>query len=716
MSRKVRIGIDVGGTFTDAVAIDSQTLEIIDQIKVQTTHKSSRGVAEGVIHAIQTLLASPKFDAGDVVFIAHGTTQATNALLEGDVVDIGIIGMSSGLDSLRAKGQANVSDISLSQGHILHTSYRYLNSGEMPGKDQVEKAVQEMAEAGAKSFVASESYSVDDPRNELHVIEIVQELGYPVTGTHQISKRYGLKIRTRTSVINASILPKMIHTANMTEASVKEAGIQAPLMIMRGDGGAMSVDEMRKRPILTLLSGPAAGVAGALMYARVSDGIFLEVGGTSTDISAIRNGQVLVDYAEVGGHSTYLPSLDVHTVGIAGGSMIRLRKGTIAEVGPRSAHIAGLRYAVYADPSEIVDPEIEIIRPLPEDPEEYVAIRTKNGEVFALTLSDAANIAGIVSTGVYAAGNVESARRAFQPLAVKLGKTVEETATMVLERAIEKVIPPVQFLMKKYGLTPSEVVLVGGGGGAAVVVPYLGQKLGYRHEIASNAEVISTIGVALALVRDMVERTIPNPTKEDIVNIRKEAEMGVINMGAVPETVDVTVEVDSQMSLVRAIATGALEMRSRDLTASGISQEEKLEIAGRSFGTASGNVQLAASTGSLDVFAWKSTKKIMFGIFSETKQQIRVMDKDGVIRLKLNNAEVASSTAQRVTTDLAALGDRHSAVKESGMLLPNMFILYSSRIVNMTGLASIDQIQAIALEEMAGIPPDGRVLILADKR
>jgi N-methylhydantoinase A len=716
MTQKVRIGIDVGGTFTDAVAIDSATLEIIDQKKVPTTHSSPIGVADGIIQAIRSILSSTKFSPDDVTFIAHGTTQATNALLEGDVVKIGIIGMSSGLDGLRARDQSNVKDVILDQGHVLRTCYQYIPIKTVPSEEQVQQAVKPLLEAGAQAFVASESYSVDDPRNELKVLEYINKMGFPATATHQISKRYGLKMRTRTSVINASILPKMVQSASMTETSVKNGGITAPLMIMRGDGGAMSIDEMRKRPILTLLSGPAAGVAGALMYARVSDGIFLEVGGTSTDISAIRNGQVLVDNAEIGGHSLYLPSLDIRTVGLAGGSMIRLRKGRIAEVGPRSAHIAGLQYAVYADPSDIVSPKLTIIKPMAGDPEEYAAIMTGGQKVYALTLSCAANILGMVPEGAYAAGSAESARRAFQPLADEVGVSVDEAARLVLDKAIEKVVAPVQELMKKYGLTPSNVLLVGGGGGAAAVVPYLSKMTGFPYQIVPKAEVISTIGVALAMVRDMVERTVSNPSNDEILSIRKEAETGVINMGAVPGTVEVVLEIDTQMNIVRAVATGALEMRSHFKKGQGDSPEIRRQIAAISMGTTPGNVRLAASTDNLDVFTWTEKVKQLFGLFSDQRTRLRVMDSESIVRLKLNNAVVVPCGLDRLSAELKHLIDQYSAIKESGQLLPNIFILYGARIVNLTGLASYEQIQALAKEELAGTPKDTELILLADKR
>ena len=185
----------------------------------------------------------------------------------------------------------------------------------------------------------------------------------------------------------------------MTDQSIKNADIKSPLMVMRCDGGVMTVDEVRSRPILTILSGPAAGVAGALMYEKLTDGLFFEVGGTSTDISCVKDGKVMIKYAEVGGHKTYLNSLDVRTVGIGGGSMVEVKDGKACDTGPRSAHIAGLDYEVFTDADKIQNPRLVPVSPMPGDPE-YASIECDNGVRVCLTMSGAANIAAMSNPAI----------------------------------------------------------------------------------------------------------------------------------------------------------------------------------------------------------------------------------------------------------------------------------------------------------------------------
>jgi N-methylhydantoinase A len=713
--RRVRIGIDVGGTFTDAVAIDNDTLEIIGQVKVFTTHFSSEGVARGIVDALEKLLRTAEIPPEAVVFIAHGTTQATNALLEGDVAQVGIVGMGSGFDGMRAKGQTAVGDIQLAPGRWLHTYHVYLDSARLSG-EALGTAIEGLVSRGASVIVATEPFSVDDPTDEKLAMDAARAMGYPASGTHEISKLYGLKIRTRTAVVNASILPRMMETANLTESAIEKASIQAPLMIMRCDGGVMDVDEMRNRPILTILSGPAAGVAGALMYEKVSDGIFLEVGGTSTDISAIQNGRVMLKYAEVGGHKTYLNSLDVRTVGLAGGSMIRVADQKVETVGPRSAHIAGLGYSVFQKPDDIVDPDLLFVQPKAGDPDNYVAIRTKSGQTYALTLSCAANIAGEVKEGDYAWGNVESARRAFAPLAHKLGVSVDEAAIQVLDRAVDRVRPTIESLIRDYELDRDHAILVGGGGGCAAVVPYLARKMGLRHRISENCQVISTIGVALALVRDVVERTITNPSADDVLRIRKEAEAAAIKAGAAPASVEVHVTVDTQRSVVRAVAVGATEMRARDRSARELSEDECRKIAADSLRLPPHAVTRMAETPNISCFSGLAQQSLLQKLVGGVRTDLRAVDREGVLRLQVKGGQARTTNMVRALTDLRAQVDANTSYGDAGAILPNVFVILGARILDLSGLASLDQVASLAQAEIAGHGPDEPVVIITSKR
>lgn len=710
--RTVRIGIDVGGTFTDAVVVDNETYEVIAKEKVPTTHHAAQGVAAGIVQAIDKVLTNNGISPDDVVFIAHGTTQATNALLEGDVAKVGIIGMGKGAGAGRAGSETTVGNIELAPGKYLETEHELIESGSLTD-EAIETAVNALRDRGCEVIVASESYSVDDPTNERRVVAKANEMGMVATGGYEISQLYGLSARTRTAAVNAALIPKMMETANMTEGAVKDSGIKKPLMIMRCDGGVMSIDEVRKRPILTMLSGLAAGVAGALMYEKITDGIFLEAGGTSTDISAIKDGKVMIKNATVGGHKLYLTSLDVRTLGIAGGSMIVVENGKIADVGPRSAHIADKAYEVFTPAEDICEPTVELIAPREDDQANYAVVSCANGESYALTLCGAANILGYVPEGDYAHGNVDAARKAWQALADKIGGTVESLCEQAMDIAMDKVAEIVRGLVSDYGLNPNLIYLVGGGGSASVVAPALGKKMGIRHRIAKNAPYISTIGVSLALVREQIERNVANPTDEDIRKIRHDVMEVITRAGADAATVDIAIEIDAQKNILRATATGATELRTKDRNSQAKTDDELAAIVAEACGVEPGAVEKVASEGRWHAYQATRVKKALFGLVKSKKTVTRIADEEGVIRLQKDDARIGVFTKGELSSGFSDFVDSMTLYSDAGATLPKTYLFFGQKMSDLSGVLNKEQLLSLAEMELEFAGDDQPIIVVA---
>lgn len=687
MNRQVRVGIDVGGTHTKAVAIDNETYEIIGIGSVKTTHDHEEGVSAGVVEAFRKCLTENNIQPEEVSFIAHSTTQATNALLEGDVAVTGVIGLGS---SFLAKRQSRIDDIVLDEtGKRRITTHNTYIPLKQFNSDLAKQAIQEIRNQGAEVIVASKAFGVDDGTEEREIATIGKELGIEVSQASDISKMYGLSKRTRTAVINASILPKMFETADSTENSVRQAGIKVPLMIMRGDGGVMDIDEMRKRPVLTMLSGPAASTVGALMYLRASNAIFFEVGGTSTDIGVIKNGRPMIDYSIVGGHKTLISSLDVHVSGVAGGSMVRANNKEVIAVGPRSAHIAHLDYAAFADPAEIQNPKVVRVQPMAEDPSDYIAIESSNGKRFAITVTCAANALKLVKESDYSYGNYDSSYKAIKALADELGKSVEEVATEILDRASDVVIKVINHLAEKHKVERDQISLVGGGGGASSLLPYTAKRMGLTYEIAENAEVISSIGVALAMVRDVVERVIPSPTASDLDDIRNEAIQSATKSGASPETIEVQIEIDSQTNKIRAIATGSTEVRTTDLSVQ-VDEAEAREIAAKSMQLAASALTLAASNNYFFVFT----------AMKGDKNEVRVIDNKGFIKVQRGDGEAVVTTVGGVRSVVDEFWEDLAIYKSDIKLAPDLYLCIGAKVVDYTGMLDLAQVNMVMDTEL----------------
>jgi N-methylhydantoinase A/oxoprolinase/acetone carboxylase beta subunit len=446
------------------------------------------------------------------------------------------------------------------------------------------------------------------------------------------------------------------------------------------------------------------------MYLRVSDGIYFEVGGTSTNIGVIRNGRPTVKYARVGGHETYVSSLDVRVIGIAGGSMVRARGGNLVDVGPRSAHIAGLPYAAFAKPEDIIDPAIEFFQPKTDDPADYVAVRSANGTRYAITNTCAANVLGYARPGLHAYGNPESARRAIAALAALVGKSIEDTARAILDIATDKVIPVVDDLIAEYKLDRDQAVLVGEGGGAAALIPHASSRTGLHHEISRDAEVISSIGVALALVRDVVERVIPNPQPEDLKRIRREAFEAAVKLGAAPENVEVTIEVDQNTHRVRATAMGASEMRARQRRDE-VGETEAREIAAKAMGVDPERVALAAATPRMRVFQGEVEER-SWGFFKKRRSPVRAVDLDGVIRVQRSHSVVRPVSAKTALDGLRRLWEDTTIYNGDSTITPDIFVIVGGQLIDLSGVNSIDQAMAVTRSELDGLTADASIALI----
>ncbi len=691
--RSIRVGIDVGGTFTDVVAVDAVTRELLAVVKVPTTHDAPEGVAAGIVSGIARLLADAAIDASKIAFIAHSTTQATNALLEGDLARVGVIGLLAGLSWL-SKRQMRFGSVPLPGAAPFVPDVVFAPASDEPA---VRAGIDALIARGAQAIAASESFSVDRPANESLAVTYARTRGVDATSGHDVSSAYGLRARTRTAALNAAILPKMVRTARVTADAVRRAAIPAPLMVMRSDGGVMDVREIERRPILTLLSGPAAGVAGALLYERLSEGIFIEVGGTSSDCSAIRAGRPQMQPARIGGHRTMLRTLDVRTLGIGGGSMVRLGGNAMRDVGPRSAHIAGCAYAAFVSPDSLDGAAVERIAPTPRDEAEYAVLIARDGRRIAPTVTCAANALGTVPAGAFAAGNTEAALRAFELLAAHLGGDPLALARDVLAAAAEKVRIAVERLVAEYELEPETVAIVGGGGGAGALVPPVAQRMKIGYRIARDAEVIAPIGVALALVRDTVERTIVAPSPRDIARIRREAADRVVAAGAAPDRIEVEVEIDTQRNRVRATASGATALVE---SAAGLSStpEQRRVAAADSLRCERAELEEVELTPALAGY--------------RRRRDLRVVDERGAVRLALRDPVLTRASAGELTARVRGAIERETRFGDVGRALPAVYLLRGARIAAFAGLTSAEQGAQLAAEEVLGCAPDERVALL----
>ncbi|MBI5698478.1 MAG: methylhydantoinase [Thaumarchaeota archaeon] len=707
--RRIRVGIDVGGTFTKAVAIDIKTGQIIGKSTVPTTHKAQKGVSEGIVLALSNLLVESKIGIEEIELIAHSTTQAINALLEADTAKVGIIAMGVTPEKGDVIKRTTLSDAKYNSDQSLKTEHEFLDTSHLISESEVQKTISDLKDRGAQVIVATEAFGVDDPSNEMFVMKNAITHNIPATASHEISGIYGLEIRTLTAAINASVLPKTFEVANFVEEAIKNAGVKAPLMIMKGDGGVTNMDTFRTKPILTILSGPAASVAGALLYLKVSNGIFVEVGGTSTNICIIKNGKPEIRYVTIKDHPTCIRSMDVRILGVAGGSMIKMKDKRVWKVGPRSAHIAGMRYACFAEPEILKKGKIISVRPKQNDSEPYIAIQCDT-ETFAITNTCAANALGMIEKDDYSFANQNSAKIAMELLGKEIGVSGPEIAMSIIQTASFEITKTVSKILKEFKMDKSKAQIIGGGGGASVLVPFVAKQLGISYQKAEHAEVISSIGVASSMIQEEIEHTIPNPTPEQISELNKKIHAMMIDRGAiselhkkihammidrgaVPESITITSEYISEKSLLRVSATGNVELDSTENAKNVFTLDEAKNRASETMELSRDLVDLSFETDHYFVFIGHVSEKKLFS--KKNRHSVLILDRFGRQKLSLKNAKIFQGGKISILEELDDFLE-----SRNNDIAPQVYFLNDLKLIDFSSLTSISHILNAVQEEL----------------
>jgi N-methylhydantoinase A/oxoprolinase/acetone carboxylase beta subunit len=459
----IRIAVDIGGTFVDAIAHDAETGDVT-AIKVPTTPEDP---TIGVLDATRAL--GIPLDRVDVV--VHGTTLALNAVLERKGVCTGIV-TNEGFTDVYELGRGDVPI-----EHMYNLRYeqprplvrRRDTAGVRARMDHEGSVIDDLDEAGlvaearrliedngVESIAIVFLHSYVDPTHERRAKALLKER-FPDTTisiSSDIAREHREYERTSTTVLDAYTRPIMERYLGSLETQLREAGLQKPLLIMRSGGGAMSVDEARRAPLLTVLSGPSGGVIGAASVARQSDRdrmITFDAGGTSLDACVIVDGEPTdVFEARLDTHPLMIPVFDIRTIGAGGGSIAWMDRDLL-KVGPRSAGAVPGPIAYGRGGTEPTVTDAALCLGYLEPDEFAVSGRPMS--------------AGLASDGIR------------DRVAVPMGCSVLEAAAAILDVTQARSVGALREITVERGLDPREFSLLAFGGAGPMLAPMLAREM-----------------------------------------------------------------------------------------------------------------------------------------------------------------------------------------------------------------------------------------------
>ncbi len=503
---EIYIGIDVGGTFTDIAATIPSENRIVQHKLPSTPGEPDKAIIDG----IAALLRENGLHAGDVKRLAHGTTVGTNALIQRRCGKVGLITTDGFRDLLEIGRQTRprVYDMHadhpaplVPRKHRLEVVERRLANGEVHRPldlNAVAQAGMWLARENVDCIVVCFLHSYAFPEHEQRAIQVLRETlpnEIHVLASADVYPEFREYERLSTAVLNAALLTVMNTYLDRFTKNVREIGITTAPKVSQSAGGLMSIDMARAYPIRTALSGPAAGVLGALARAgntKHKSIITLDVGGTSADVSLIRDGEpTLIHERTLAGFPLRLPVLDVNAVGAGGGSIAWIDRDGLLKVGPNSAGA----------------------RPGP-------ACYGFGGQ--DATVTDANVVLGRLNQTALLDGRMpitfELARNAVCSLSERLNLSIEETALGIVRVASATIVKAIRAISVERGHDPKAFSLFAFGGAGPLHAADVARDLGIAHIIVPPSPGILCAEGLLAseLMTDFV-RTILTPLSDDAI-------------------------------------------------------------------------------------------------------------------------------------------------------------------------------------------------------
>ena len=537
----LKLGVDVGGTFTDVCLLDAESGEVwVDKLP-STVDDQSVAFAGGV----DAVLGKAERARADVDFLVHGTTVATNALLEHKGARTALLTTRGFRDVLEIGTQQRPELYSVVQSRppVLvprrlrcEVTERVAADGTVVtplDEDEARDVLADLAAEGVETLAVCLLFSFMDPRHERRIAELAAEImpDCMVSLSSDVSPEYREYWRMSTTAVNAYVIRPVFRYIGRLEERLRANGVRAGVHVMQSSGGLMTAATTRQRPVNTILSGPVGGVVGGTFFglsAGFRDLVTFDMGGTSCDVATVVDGEPgRTHLKEVEGYPLRTPMVDIETIGAGGGSIARVDAGGSLRVGPESAG---------AEPGP--------------------ACYGKGGR--RATVSDADVVVGVLGADTVLGRDltldVEAAREAVErDVAQPLGLSVEEAAAGIIALANTNMRGAIRVITVHKGLDPRDFALVAFGGAGPMHACAVAREASIpRVVVPPHPGITSAVGLLMADIRHSMLASFIAPTagadlaeaERLFAELRAEAERRLLDDGVPPAATEFRRAVD----------------------------------------------------------------------------------------------------------------------------------------------------------------------------